>query len=466
MIPFQDEYVEHETANCFRVFTGKSKQKGERPIPRTSPNDRSAIVIAVAGTRFSQPDTETKFGGAIWAGEDSPYNEGFRVPGREEDTYCLGILTAIAQAASTIPASKPIIFRVPNESIIRELTKNRKCREDQDWLGEEAGAMKSAIANIRAREGWTAFLLSPLKAKHEGTSKARDLARDAISHEVVRPWPEIPDGFELRGAKLSTATQSELYRRLVKTRKPSQRRRTAINLDIIRWAAKDLNGTPPTDGHIWKATRDPVLLRNERAFLFKTIHDAHRVGEYWEKITNYENRAVCGVCDCMETMEHILTECEGSGCKIIWKLAEKLWKEKTNRRWPGTSFGTILAGEMASLKGDRDGSASRFLKIIIATSSHLIWVIRCERRIQRGEHPEKRHTANEIHNRWVAKVNHRLHLDQAMANKRRYESKAVSRKTVLATWSGTLLEEESLPENWIRKDAVLVSIQPIRDRGG
>ncbi|EIN07783.1 hypothetical protein PUNSTDRAFT_20626, partial [Punctularia strigosozonata HHB-11173 SS5] len=364
---------------------------------------------------------------------------------------------AIAKAASIIPASKPLILRVPSEAVIQELTTKRARNEDNDWVDKtESDAQRTAIANIRAREAWTAFIMTPLKGKNASVKKARDAAKAANEAGPIEELTAPPPEFTIHGARLCASTQSSLYRSLIKKRKPTTRRHTAMNLDIIRWAAAGLGRkTPPSDAQIWKATRSPVMLRAERAFLYKTVHEAHRVGGFWEKIQNYENRAVCGVCDCTESIEHILTDCEGSGCYIIWRLAESLWRRKTSKPWPGNAYGTIMASCMASFEDDKDGSVSRFYKILIATSAYMIWVIRCERRIQRGEHPEKRHTRTEIHNRWVAKINQRLNLDRAMANGSRYGTKALARKTVLKTWLGALDDEESLPEDWIWKSAVL-----------
>ena len=91
-------------------------------------------------------------------------------------------------------------------------------------------------------------------------------------------------------------------------------------------------------------------------------------------------------------------------------------------------------------------------------SAHLIWKIRCECVLERNNR-EQWHTAQEIKNRWLSTINKRLLLDQAMTNKS-YESKAVSAKTMLCTWSGTLQNESFLPENWINYAGVLVGIRP------
>jgi len=83
--------------------------------------------------------------------------------------------------------------------------------------------------------------------------------------------------------------------------------------------------------------------------------------------------------------------------------------------------------------------------------------MRCERILERNDR-EQWHTAREIQNRWVCAINKRLSLDQAMTS-RKYETKAISTQIVQCTWSGTLKNELSLPENWINYSGVLVGIR-------
>ena len=111
-----------------------------------------------------------------------------------------------------------------------------------------------------------------------------------------------------------------------------------------------------------------------------------------------------------------------------------------------------------SKTGQRKLGAERLYRIIITESAHLIWRIRCERILERSDR-EQWHSTEEIQNRWLYAINKRLTLDQAMTNKK-YETKAISAQTVLSTWSGTLHDELSLPDDWINLPGVLVGIRP------
>ncbi|EIN10346.1 hypothetical protein PUNSTDRAFT_63959 [Punctularia strigosozonata HHB-11173 SS5] len=460
--PFdKDATVHGPLGEAFRIFAKGRRNRTPATHLRTS-TDTRPLVISVAGAKRAKPNQETKLGGGLWVGPNDPRNESIRIEPSSRSDFTAGIFAAIARAAEILPGSAPLLIRIPSERVVKDLTINLKKNEDLDWLGDsDADIKRSAIANLRKREGWTCLVDSPLSGTNPHSHQAKRLANHALDLPSTTPYPEVPNDFALRGAKLTALSQKQLYRKLMESRKHPGRRATEANLSKIKAVGDRLGRKHITDAQIWKASRSPDLLRGERAFLFKTLHNAHRIGEFWSKIPNYEDRAECKLCNKIETMEHTLKDCPGNGSAIIWNLARTIWETKTTIPWPGTSFDTILASFVANLPSDPGGATSRFYRILMSTSSYLIWVIRCERRIQREDDPRKRHSEREIHNRWVARLNHRLHIDQTLTNKIRYGKKAVSKNLVLKTWDKCLLAREGLKADWIRDDAVLVSIRPL-----
>jgi ribonuclease HI len=90
--------------------------------------------------------------------------------------------------------------------------------------------------------------------------------------------------------------------------------------------------------------------------------------------------------------------------------------------------------------------AEQFYCILTTELAYLIWKIKCEHVLEQNDR-EQWHTTQEIKNRWHDVVNKRCTLDQAITTKI-YEAKAIPIKVVLyCTWSGTLQNESSLPEN-------------------
>lgn len=158
-------------------------------------------------------------------------------------------------------------------------------------------------------------------------------------------------------------------------------------------------------------------------------------------------------------MEHILIDCDAPGCKEIWTLAQKLWLMK-NHQWPEISLGLILGcgtAEFHDSDNKRNTGLERLYRIIISESAFLIWKLRCERVIQLGTEENTWHSELEIQSRWIAVINQRLKLDQAMTN-HKYTKKTLPRKLVLATWNGTLKNRQDLPPDWVGIPGVLVGI--------
>jgi ribonuclease HI len=101
----------------------------------------------------------------------------------------------------------------------------------------------------------------------------------------------------------------------------------------------------------------------------------------------------------------------------------------------------------------------RLFAILVSVAWNLIWDLRVSR------HPNIVLTEPEIHNRWVKAINGALQRDRLLCDKVKFGILAFKKQFVLNTWSGLLLKEASLPDNWIN-EWVLVGIQPIVDKIG
>ncbi|EIM88751.1 uncharacterized protein STEHIDRAFT_21159, partial [Stereum hirsutum FP-91666 SS1] len=234
--------------------------------------------------------------------------------------------------------------------------------------------------------------------------------------------------------------------------------RTTTMLDIARWAVKTLTGHLPTDRKLWKTCHHKDFSKSFRSFLWRLFHGGYKCGVYWETIPNYELRGRCPVCDNeTESLEHILLECTAPGGEIVWNLARQLW-EMTGHPWPALSFGTILGCGLSDFRnpdGVRLPGTNRLYRILISESAHLIWKMRCTRRIEHLDDPAKFPSEREIRNKWVYHMNRRLLIDRLTCDKKRYGRRATQPKTVLNTWSSVLLGKENLPDDWIRESGVL-----------
>ncbi|KAK0470098.1 uncharacterized protein EV420DRAFT_1616459 [Desarmillaria tabescens] len=267
---------------------------------------------------------------------------------------------------------------------------------------------------------------------------------------------EIDHEFDVDGARLSTLTQSQAYKLLCMLADVEERPSARVIKERILATIKEVNGVEPAPSRIWKSIRHKDVSRPIRGFLWaawKALQNTFKIGTFWEHLgPQYSKRGECPHCKVTESMEHILIECNIEGRAMLWKLAQDLWGRK-GLRWIEPTYGKV------------DRHATRLYRILMTETVHLIWKIRCQRRIQRDDNdPASWHTKDEIRNLWVDAMNRRLTIDCAMVNKYKYGSRALKKATVLSTWRGTLLNEKALPEDWIDQNGVLVGMVPSRKR--
>ena len=324
---------------------------------------------------------------------------------------------------------------------------------------EKCNLDPAVTARLRKRSARTTLQWISRKKLGPENHEAKKIAQSALSNdEITSPDTSIPKEFNLTGAELNTLSQASAYAAIRELKETKHTETTENNIKKISNTIQQLTGQPPEAERIWKQLRNEAIKRPISDFLWKTIHNIHKVGKYWKNLPGYEERS----------KEHILFECEETGQQEVWKLAKELWG-RTGHDWPGQNLATVTAGgllqfepppppedgEKKKKKKWRDGR-QRLLTIILSESAYLIWKLRNERRIRNEENPEFEHTRKEIINRWYKTLDNRLTLDRAMANPAKFAKKALDPDLVRRTWRGVLKDEQNLPKDWIREGEVLV----------
>ncbi|KAJ7076405.1 hypothetical protein B0H15DRAFT_733666, partial [Mycena belliarum] len=173
-------------------------------------------------------------------------------------------------------------------------------------------------------------------------------------------------------------------------------------------------------------------------------------------IPGYEDRAMCSHCNVEESLQHILLECTRTGQQQVWDLASDLWKLKTGTALPPLTLGGVLGCGLARLEVEsksRPSGLNRLYRILISESFYLIWRLRNECVISNDGTPP---SASEVHNRWVFSLNERLDIDRYLACASSIDKRSRVRPALaLSTWHRTLLDERSLPPDWLRAPRVL-----------
>ncbi|KAJ6506247.1 hypothetical protein C8R47DRAFT_967331 [Mycena vitilis] len=200
-------------------------------------------------------------------------------------------------------------------------------------------------------------------------------------------------------------------------------------------------------------------------FLWKCMHNIFRVGPFWNHMENLEIFGQCPHCRVDESLEHIMLECDAPRSRQVWRLCSLLWGYKYGH-WPRLNWGVLLGSNLVkfrSAKGKLIPHKQRLFTILVSTSMYLIWTLRNERRF---DNHDELHSNTEIHNRWVSAMDAVLKRDRLLTSNIHFGRLAFNRQMVLNTWSGALWDEDSLPDDWIQSDRVLVGIRPIRLKRG
>jgi len=450
----------------FRIFSNHNA-KCIDPAYRKHPliaGHAEESTAHTAGACLEDGYDDAQAGSGVWFGPEDPRNAAFKVSGPNQSKQ-VGQLAAVLYAVQSTPPFAPLHIISSSKYIINCFTKNLTNWEEYGWIKiPNKEIIKPIVSHLRARGAITTFsrTTEPIGLEN-ANSLANEGSHKMVQHDIL-DWKPAHK-FNLSGAQLSVMSQAVAYQGIQEETQPTQRKYTVINLDITRHAVKRVTGHLPTDATIWQSIRSKDITRTIRVFLWKVLHRAHKCGDYWLKIPDFEHRSNCPDCGVEDSMAHILTECSTPGQREIWNLTEEIWLTKHNY-WPKVdNLGVVIGCGMTkflSKTGQRKLGAERLYRILMTESAHLIWRIRCERILERPR--DQWHTTTEIQNRWHCAINKRLTLDQAMTNKK-YETKAISAKTVLYTWSGTLQNESSLPENWINCSGVLVGIRPSEQPG-
>ncbi|KAF8142391.1 hypothetical protein K438DRAFT_1635614 [Mycena galopus ATCC 62051] len=341
------------------------------------------------------------------------------------------------------------------------MTKKLARYELEGWVDvRHSENLKCLAAELKVRKARTNFIVAEQgsaaqRMGHEASTLAKMGTTGARLREIAL---DIPAGTKLTGIRLEGNRQKTSYRgiREVKIQALEPRKSTNRKLKQVRESLKTLRNKLVTDEEIWRSFRDKTFLPRTSQFLWRAMHNAHRVGHYWTHIPECEDRAICQDCGEEEDLEHFLLQCKSPGAGFIWKAAEKLWKEK-EPEWPELSLGSILGCGLVNFK-DEDGKQKRgtrcLYKILISESAYMIWKIRNDRVISRSGEPLDEAA---ILNKWIFNLNQRLQQDVMLANRSNKGNRPhLAPLLVKESWSGILDDEDKLPLNWLKESRVLV----------
>ncbi|KAJ7759354.1 hypothetical protein DFH07DRAFT_957968 [Mycena maculata] len=450
----------------FRIFTKPTAAPTDAP-PATPPAPLPATVSPVQvaiGSHYKllgTVDAGAAFG--VHFGQDDPRNVSSVIP--EQKSLTRGCAEAIATlvAARSTPVNAPLRIMSKNVAVASAMNSHLGKWEDNGWIGvPNPEPLIALAAELRARTSPTILVPSSNSPTLPSCRDASVAAVQALATAKNTNTSLSNTHESLRGAKLSMLTQALAYQGIRARKGVPTRPTTDTNVAYIQNFLKDHSGHAPIPEKIWKSIRHTDITSTIKSWLWKSAHGAHRIGSYWKHIPGFEDRALCSHCGSTESLQHILFECSRPGQAIVWRLASEFWAGKLGSPLPTPSLGMVLGSALTSFEEEtksKPSGANRLYRILITESAYLIWKLRNESVIQNGGAVPP---AIAVHNRWVSLMNERLKIDIFLATTRSDQNKIlVPPEVVLQTWGRTLLNETSLPKDWLRDPRVLVGIETI-----
>ena len=459
-----------ETADLkhsIRIFTERENLLCANTLETLTNDTRTdtELIAYTDGSCVNNSTDDARAGSGIWYGHQDPRNTAIRVPGSKQSNQ-VGELLAILHAIKKAPENQPLRIRSDSRFAIDGLTKYARDWEKKDWIGVKHGPLfKCTTAWLRARTATTTLQWVKGHAGIEGNEEADKLAAEGVEKSPERDEIDlrIPADTMTTGAALARVSQSLIYQHLT-NREKIERVATERSLEKIKIAAKEIFEVTPTSEAIWKGIRNKDITKKIRDFLWKHAHGIYRLGKFWNHIPGYENRAECPMCGKYDTFEHIITDCDSVEKVTVWEQANRLWRRRHHEDLP-ISEGAILGAGLANFKnkkGSPDTGKNRLYRILMTESAHLIWVLRCERRIANEDNPQNYHTTESVKNRWYEKMNSRMQIDCLLTNNYLYENRALKTKKVYGTWAKCSTNEEDLHREWCKNPGFLVGKTPRR----
>ena len=172
--------------------------------------------------------------------------------------------------------------------------------------------------------------------------RLQNSSKSTYTMKIISTTKTVPLLSEPTGMKLHTLTQASVYKLLRSLDFPPESRRSKILLDRTQSALEALNNSPSRDENIWQNVRHPDIRWPIQTFLLRALHASLKIGEFWENIPLYEQRARCSICnEATESLEHILLDCHRGQANCIWTLTNSIWPTAFGA-WPEIHLITIL----------------------------------------------------------------------------------------------------------------------------
>ncbi len=464
LVPFDRRVTtKGHVGEAFRIFTTGSIVN-ERLTTEETLRPQGPLTVATDGSCLKNGQADACAGAGVYFGPDDPRNMSVRLPSDLQQSNQTGEAIASLLATRNAPRDVPLIQETDSETVMKSVTVWRRRHEDAGYiLQRNAPETRVLVAALRSRKAPTLFRWVKGHDGHEGNEMADILAGAGARKPVADDIDvSVPPDWRVSGCKLSTISQKIAYHAIRQRKVPGlkKRLRTETHMEKIVNGVTSGFGISVSPAMVWKSLRSKNISRECRQFMWMTVHDGYMVGDKWlrpKMSDELRARAPCGKCGDLESMEHILFECESVGRSTVWDLLKETWTH-TGLPWVDPDWGSTLGAACAVFPtdaGNERPSAVALWTILATESLYFIWKMRCERVIR---HEGREFTEQEVTRRWYSTIDRRLDLDRRSCAKYLGPS-AMNAATVAHIWGPVVHSSGELPHDWVTNYGGLVGIR-------
>ena len=464
VITFNPSIMEEDNlGELFRVFTTREMRTHPTrrpPRPFELPNESYRYTIA--------PGVSKEGEGLLVAIHEKAEEERIRIIHVEERTRqeCENTeLLAALHIATITPPFAPLTIATASRTLIEGLSTNLRTWENKGWL-DIAYRREYMIltAKLRKRSAVTnmEWISEPKKNREITNMLQKVMSEETETEELHNDAMDAAMEYLRDGVKLSTITQKIAYKGVRKLKTKEDRKTTTKMIERIQTDLKQTTGESYKAESIWKSLKRPEISKTAKDLIWKSIHDAYKVGAYWKNIPGYEEREKCAICDETETMEHIMINCKDTAAVAIRIALRETLEKRIGVNAPPLQLGTALGAMALIIPGGTTTerlAKERFYRIAVTEAMALIWRLRCERVIAKADKPEEWTNATKARNVWMARMENRRALDFAVCW-RKGKRNLKERKVAKDTWRELFKKKKSRADLETDGLGVLVGSSP------
>jgi hypothetical protein len=380
--------TDESPTKAIRIFGSKPRYKTRRlkdnnmtlsPAKRRTVNnqgnERQRLVTNIEITQENRQNTYL----AIYA--DYPITETTIIKATKINKDISKTKADVLAIANAIDEEGDTIIITDLKTAAVNMCKNLQTWEDIGFYNRsDKDAWEQLAYKLRQHPG----KISIRTIDHEEKDDMKDIKSKAKNIEHIRYREEqIPKTFRLEGAKINKLTQKIAYSLLLETKKKTPGTHTTRrNIEKSKGAHQRLTGQSPTELEIWTSMSNDVIPIKVKDFIWKLMHNRHKVGPWFLNIPNWEDKATCE-CGDIEDMKHILLDCDLNKVNTYWNMAEQIWRRTTNgKEWikPDIDLIKSLGAIRLSNRNKRlpRYENEKYIEIV-AETIWIIWKLRNER---------------------------------------------------------------------------------------